>query len=153
MDSLPVIVPISDLRQDTAGVVRTAVATGEPVYVTQRGRTTAVLVSRSTYERLRLSVEILGKVALGDIDVSPREGLTLDEILASGEQALAKERRLAAEERVAAERRSANEERAALRPAGTPSLEEFLTSEGLEHLVPRAASAGVRTNRQAERAW
>jgi len=36
----PAIVPISDLRQDTAGVVRFAATSGEPVFVTQRGCTT-----------------------------------------------------------------------------------------------------------------
>ncbi|MCX6373954.1 MAG: hypothetical protein NTX16_12925, partial [Actinobacteria bacterium] len=40
----PVIIRIPDLRQDAAGVVRLAGASGEPVYVTLRGRTTVVVL-------------------------------------------------------------------------------------------------------------
>ena len=136
----PVIIPISDLRQDTAGVVKLATESGEPVYVTQRGRTTAVLVSRLTYERLRSDLEILSRVVVGDLDVLLSEGLALDEVLTRGERALAEERRRAVEKRAAAERRHADEERAALRPSRTPTLDEFLASEGLDHLLPRPGS-------------
>jgi prevent-host-death family protein len=46
MSPLPSIVPISDLRQDAAGIIKRVVATDEPVVITQRGRASAVLVSR-----------------------------------------------------------------------------------------------------------
>jgi len=137
----PVIIPISDLRQDAAGVVRLAAASGEPVFVTQRGRTTAVLVSRLSYERLHRDLEILSRLVVGDLDVSLGEGLALDEILARGERALGEERRHAAEGRADAERQLAAEERAAMRPSTTPTLEQFLASEGLDHLVPRPVAA------------
>ena len=78
--------------------MRLAAASGEPVYVTQAGRTTAVLVYRLSYERLRRDLEILSRVIVGDLDVSLREGLALGEILARGEWALAEERSHAAEE-------------------------------------------------------
>ena len=137
----PVIIPISDLRQDTAGVVRLAGASGEPVYVTQRGRTTVVVLSRLSYEGLRRDLEILSRVVVGDLDISPSEGLTLAEILARGERALAEEGHRGSEVRATAERRLAAEERAAMRPASTPTLEQFLASEGLGHLVPRSTAA------------
>lgn len=130
--------------------MRLAAASGEPVYVTQAGRTTAVPVSRLSYERLRRDLEILSRVVVGDLDVSLREGLALGEILARGEWALAEERSHAAEERAAAERRLAAEERAAMRPARTPTREEFLVSEGFDHLVLGPASgAGSATGGDA----
>ena len=134
MDPLPaspVIIPISDLHQDTAGVVRLAGASGEPVYVTQRGRTTAVLLCRLSYERLRRDLEILSRIVVGDLDISPSEGLPLDEILVRGKQALAEERRDIAAANAAAERQLVAEERAAMRSVRTPTLEQFLASEGL----------------------
>ncbi|MDZ4179267.1 MAG: type II toxin-antitoxin system Phd/YefM family antitoxin, partial [Coriobacteriia bacterium] len=51
MSALPAIIPISDLRQDTAGIIKRVVATDEPVVITQRGRASAVLVSADAYER------------------------------------------------------------------------------------------------------
>ena len=118
--------------------MRLAGASGEPVYVTQRGRTAAIVLSRLSYERLRRDLEILSRVVVGDLDISPSEGLTLNEVLARGERALEEERRLSAEEREAAERRLTAEERAAMRPIGVPTREEFLISEGFAHLVPKA---------------
>ena len=135
MSAVPVIVPISDLRRDAASVVRLATASGEPVYVTQRGRAVAVMISRLSFERLSRELEILSRAAVGDLAVPAAEGLTVDQILMFGEQALAEERRLAADERAAAERRLANDERAAMRPDNTPTLEEFLAAEGLGDLV------------------
>jgi prevent-host-death family protein len=44
MSGLPTIIPISDLRQDTAGVIKRAALSREPVFVTQHGRPAAVLV-------------------------------------------------------------------------------------------------------------
>ncbi|MDZ4179733.1 MAG: type II toxin-antitoxin system prevent-host-death family antitoxin, partial [Coriobacteriia bacterium] len=38
MSSLPAIIPISDLRQDAAGIIRRVAASDEPVVITQRGR-------------------------------------------------------------------------------------------------------------------
>ena len=132
----PVIIPISELRQDAAGVARLAGASGEPVYVTQRGRTTVVVLSRLSYEGLRRDLEILSRVVAGDLDIPPSEGLPLDQILARGERALTEERHRGSEVRATAERRLAAEERAAMRPASTPTLEQFLVSEGLDHLLP-----------------
>ncbi len=41
MTALPEIIPISDLRQDTAGVIKRVTASKEPVVITQRGRVSA----------------------------------------------------------------------------------------------------------------
>ena len=59
MASVPDIVPITDLRQDASGVVRRAADTQQPVFITQRGRATAVVVSARAYERTQHELEIL----------------------------------------------------------------------------------------------
>ena len=45
MATVPDIVPISDLRQDASGVIKRAAASQQPVFITQRGRAAAVMVS------------------------------------------------------------------------------------------------------------
>ena len=59
MATVPDIVPISDLRQDAAGVVKRASETQEPVFITQRGRPAAVMLSTQRYARTQHELEIL----------------------------------------------------------------------------------------------
>jgi prevent-host-death family protein len=49
MSAMPNIVPISELRQDASSIVREASVTGDPVFITQHGRASAVLMSAGTY--------------------------------------------------------------------------------------------------------
>jgi prevent-host-death family protein len=46
----PVIVPVSDLRRDTARLIQKACKSHEPLFITQRGYVTAVLLSREEYD-------------------------------------------------------------------------------------------------------
>jgi prevent-host-death family protein len=59
MSKIPNIVPITDLRQDAASVLRRVRDTREPVFITQRGRAAAVLLSTETYERAEHDRELL----------------------------------------------------------------------------------------------
>ena len=43
------IIPITDLRQDAAGVLKRVKGTNEPVIITQRGRAAAVMMSTDAY--------------------------------------------------------------------------------------------------------
>jgi len=51
MARVPEIVPVSDLRQEAAAVLKRLRETNDPVVVTQRGRAAAVLLSIEEYER------------------------------------------------------------------------------------------------------
>ena len=53
------IVPVSDLRRDTARLLQRADESDEPVYITQHGRPKAVLLSYQVYERLMAQLEDL----------------------------------------------------------------------------------------------
>ena len=57
------IVPISDLRRNTARLLQSADESDEPVYVTQHGRPKAVLLSYQAYERLMAQLEDLADLA------------------------------------------------------------------------------------------
>lgn len=91
MTSLPSIIPISDLRQDTAGVIKRAAASDEPVVITQRGRASAVLVSARSYERTQHEIEILRILARGEADIQAGVGYELDEVMADAREFLAAE--------------------------------------------------------------
>src|SRR5271167_3247939 len=51
MAKTPSIIPVSDLRQDAARVLKKTRTSDEPVFITQRGRATAVLMSIDAFER------------------------------------------------------------------------------------------------------
>lgn len=91
MTSLPMIIPISDLRQDTAGIIKRAAVSDEPVVITQRGRASAVLVSAQSYERTQHEVEILRILARGEADIEAGIGYDLDEVMAEAREFLAAE--------------------------------------------------------------
>jgi prevent-host-death family protein len=82
MSALPAIIPISDLRQDAAGVIRRVVATDQPVVITQRGRASAVLVSAEAYERTQYENDLLRVLARGDAEMAAGLGRDADDVLA-----------------------------------------------------------------------
>ncbi len=59
MESAPEVIPITDLRRDAARIISRAVASGTPVYVTQHGRVTAVLLPEQSYQGLLHRVAVL----------------------------------------------------------------------------------------------
>jgi prevent-host-death family protein len=91
MTTLPAIVPISDLRQDTAGIIRRVAASDEPVVITQRGRASAVLVSADSYERTQHENEILRILARGDAEIAAGVGRDADDVMTEARALLAKE--------------------------------------------------------------
>ena len=86
MAKVPTIVPVSDLRQDAARVLEDAIRSNEPVFITQRGRATAVLVGIDAYARAEAEREILLLLARGE-----REGVghSFDDVMAEADALLA----------------------------------------------------------------
>ncbi len=83
MGKVPNIIPITDLRQDAAGVLQRVRASREPVFITQRGRAAAVMMSAEEYERLEHDREMLRLLARGEKDIA--EGKTEDFAAVIGE--------------------------------------------------------------------
>jgi prevent-host-death family protein len=90
MSALPTIVPISDLRQDTAGVIKRAALSHEPVFITQRGRPAAVMVDPQTYERTQHALQILELLARGTVEIEAGVGRDMDEVFADADELLGK---------------------------------------------------------------
>ncbi|MDO9099770.1 MAG: type II toxin-antitoxin system Phd/YefM family antitoxin [Actinomycetota bacterium] len=91
MSAMPNIIPISDLRQDTAGVIKRAAASDEPVFITQRGRASAVLVSSNAYQRTQRELEILHLLARGEAEIAAGVGYDLDEVMEEARLLLARD--------------------------------------------------------------
>jgi prevent-host-death family protein len=85
---MPDIVPISDLRQDAAGVIKRASASNEPVFITQRGRVAAVMVSAQSYEQTQHELEILRLLARGEAEIEAGVGHDVDVVLAKADELL-----------------------------------------------------------------
>jgi prevent-host-death family protein len=54
---IPEIIPVSDLRQDAAAILKRLQGSADPLVVTQRGRAIAVIQSMDAYERRRTSAD------------------------------------------------------------------------------------------------
>ena len=91
MSAVPNIIPISDLRQDAAGVIKRAAASDEPVFITQRGRASAVLVSSTAYQRTQRELEILRVLARGEAEIAAGVGHDLDDVLVEARMLLARD--------------------------------------------------------------
>lgn len=88
MSAMPNIVPISELRADASGIVKQASATGDPVFITQHGRASAVLQSAGAYERTQRELAILRILAQGDSDIEAGIGIDLDVVMAEADELL-----------------------------------------------------------------
>lgn len=88
MSAMPNIVPISELRQDASAIVKRASSTGDPVFITQHGRASAVLMSAGAYERTQRELEILRILAQGEADIERGEGVDLDVVMAEADDLL-----------------------------------------------------------------
>jgi len=88
MSAMPNIVPISELRQDASAIVKRAASSGDPVFITQHGRASAVLVSAGTYARTQRELEILRILAQGEVDIAAGVGHDLDVVMAEVDELL-----------------------------------------------------------------
>ena len=90
MVKVPDIVPVTDLRQDAAAVLRKVRGSRGPLVITQRGRAAAVLLSLEEYERSEHERSILKALAQGDKEIAAGEGHDLDEVLEEADELLAR---------------------------------------------------------------
>ena len=81
MTKVPRIVPVTDLRQDAAAVLKEVQDSREPLVITQRGRAAAVLLSIDAYERTQHERELLKILALGEKEIAKGTGHSLHSVL------------------------------------------------------------------------
>jgi prevent-host-death family protein len=88
MPVTPKIIPISDLRQNASDVVRGVSSSREPVFITQRGRAAAVMVSMQVYEEFQHELDILRLLARGEKEIAAGMGYELEDVLKEADRFL-----------------------------------------------------------------
>ena len=74
---IPDIIPVTDLRQDAASILKKLQDSADPLVVTQRGRAIAVIQSIDAYEKSEHERELLQLLAVGEKEIAEGEGHTL----------------------------------------------------------------------------
>jgi prevent-host-death family protein len=88
MSRAPKIIPISDLRQNASEVVKGVCSSREPVFITQRGRAAAVLVSMEAYEDSQRELEVLRLLARGEKEIDAGKGHELGDVMKEADRFL-----------------------------------------------------------------
>ncbi|MBU2622927.1 MAG: type II toxin-antitoxin system Phd/YefM family antitoxin [Proteobacteria bacterium] len=91
MGKLMNILPVSDLRQDAAKVLKQLRDNKAPIIITQRGRAAAVMIGVEAYEKSEHDKELLRLLAKGDRETETGEGYDLDAVLADADLLLSRE--------------------------------------------------------------
>lgn len=89
MNKLTNIIPVSDLRQDTAKLLKQLNKNKDPFIITQRGRAAAVMIGVEAYEESEQEKELLRLLVKGDKEIEMDEGYDLDTVLGDADALLA----------------------------------------------------------------
>jgi prevent-host-death family protein len=89
MGKLLNIIPVSDLRQDAAKILKQLKDSKEPLIITQRGRAAAVMQSVESFEQSEHDKELLRLLAKGEREIELGEGYDLEAVLAEADLILA----------------------------------------------------------------
>ena len=87
MARIPEMIPAEHLRQDTAAVLNRLQSTAQPLVITQRGRSAAVMLSVAAYERGERERELLRLLVRGEQEISAG-GHDLEDVLAEADTTL-----------------------------------------------------------------
>ena len=77
MGKLLNILPVSDLRQNAAKILKKLRDNKEPIVITQRGRAAAVIIGIEAYEKSEHDKEILRILAKGDREIEKGDAVCL----------------------------------------------------------------------------
>ncbi len=88
MNKVPDIIPVTDLRQDAATIIKQIKSSNQPLIITQRGRAAAVMLSIKEYEQIQHNMELLRLLAKGEEEIQAGEGFDLDTVLAEADALL-----------------------------------------------------------------
>jgi prevent-host-death family protein len=88
MKAVPRIIPISELRQEVASIVKDITSSSDPVVINQRGRAAVVMVSAESYQRSQDELEILRILARGEKEIAAGHTVSMDEVFADADKIL-----------------------------------------------------------------
>ena len=90
MTRIPKIVSVRDLRRNTAAVLDRLRSSGQPLLITRRGRSAAVMLGVSAYDRGERERELLRLVVRGEQEIEAADGHDLEDVQAEADAAFAK---------------------------------------------------------------
>jgi prevent-host-death family protein len=93
MGKLTNIVPVSDLRQDAAKLLNQLNKNKDPLIITQRGRSAAVMIGVEAYEKSEQEKELLRLLLKGEKEIDEGEGYDLNTVLSDADAILGMETR------------------------------------------------------------
>jgi len=85
---IPKIIPVSDLRQRAAEVLKNLQESEDPIVVTQRGHIVAVMQTLESYEKTQKEHAMLRGILEGELDFAEGKTVSFEEFLARGRAAL-----------------------------------------------------------------
>ena len=85
---IPDIIPVTDLRQNVAAIIKKIQESAGPMVVTQRGRAIAVLQSIESFEKSEHEHELLRLLVAGEKEISTGEGHTLASVMKEADDLL-----------------------------------------------------------------
>lgn len=88
MGKVPSIIPVTDLRQDAAKVLRHVKESKEPTVITQRGRAAAVILSLEEFERAENERQILMLLAKGESEIEEGVGYSVEDVFTEADKLL-----------------------------------------------------------------
>jgi len=91
MGKLINILPVTDLRQDAAKVLKQLRDDKSPIIITQRGRAAAVIIGVEAYEKSEHDKELLHLLAKGDREIEIGDGYDIDTVLSEAALLLSQE--------------------------------------------------------------
>jgi prevent-host-death family protein len=81
---MPIIKPISDLRNKSNQISELANNSNEPIFITKNGEGDLVVMSMAHYSKLQLKLELLGKLSVAQNQKSEGDkGRTLKQVMSN----------------------------------------------------------------------
>ena len=81
-DQMPIIKPISDLRNKSNEISELAHSSNEPIFITKNGEGDLVVMSISHYSKLQLKLDLLGKLSVAQNQKAEGDkGRTLKQVM------------------------------------------------------------------------
>ena len=81
---MPLIKPISDLRNKSNEISKLAHEAGEPIFITKNGEGSLVVMSITSYSKMQLKLEMMSKLAVAQSQRAKGEkGRSLNDVVKS----------------------------------------------------------------------
>jgi len=81
---MPIIKPISDLRNKSNEISKLAHSSNEPIFITKNGEGDLVVMSMAHYSKLKLKLELFSKLSVAQNQrVDGDKGRTLKQVMAN----------------------------------------------------------------------